>query len=193
MKNIMRNTIFTNFIYSAEFELDLIKLKEECLLAKDFNASVYASNRGGWQGKIPDTNNNELKELNQKALTFVNFVSDNERLNLKLALASSWININYANSYNVVQSHGAADMIGVFYVSSPHPVGDLYVIRKDGAEFRNTYTNKPEEIEFSIHPCPGRMYVFPAWLLHYVAPSPYSKDERISIAFNYDAIVGEPK
>jgi len=176
-------------MYSAELEINLLKLKEECLLAKEFAEPVNASNRGGWQGKMPNDNNIELNKLINKTSEFVNFVAIKEQLNVKLYLTSSWININYPNNYNIAHYHGSTDMAAVFYVNAPHPVGYLHLLRNDGAQFKNIYINNSKELEFCVKPLAGRIYVFPAWLLHYVAPSPYSEDERISIAFNYNVIM----
>lgn len=187
MKNLMRDIIFPSFLYSAELDVDLAALKSECLSMREFTTTVRNSNRGGWQSPSTDTyaQHPALFDLQQKMLEFVNLVSAQEQLGMRLSLASSWININDSYAYNVAHSHGGATLIAVFYVNTPHPTSDLVLVRTDGAHLTDTFAGAQHNIKMQLTPQSSRAYVFPPWIVHYVEAEKEVPEPRISIAFNF--------
>lgn len=188
MKNIFRDTLFTNFLYSAELEIDINSLIAECYKFKDSDAGVAKSNKNGWQSKTTkesDLIKSEVfEDLISKSLSFAQVVSNSEQLNYELNDVGSWVNINNPNSYNMPHTHNDAVLSGCFYVKVPENSGELAFLRSDASTCALTFLNKPSESSFIVKPVVGRLYIFPPWLMHLVSLNE-SNEDRISIAMNF--------
>jgi uncharacterized protein (TIGR02466 family) len=191
MKNVFRDTLFTNFLYSAEIEIDVNSLIDECYKFKAADNGVTKSNKNGWQSKT--TKESELvksqvfEELTSKCLNFAQVVSESEQLNYQLNDVTSWVNINHPNSYNMPHTHNDAILSGCFYAKVPENSGELSFVRTDAASCALTFSNKPSESSFILKPMVGRIYIFPPWLMHLVSLNESSED-RVSIAMNFTVI-----
>lgn len=101
--------------------------------------------------------------------------------------AQGWANVNRHGHYNAGHTHPNTHWSVVYYVSMGEPEPDR---RMNGVlEFPDP---RPRATEFPlfdfakswrIHPEPGMLVIFPAWLEHMVHPF-FGKGERISLAFN---------
>lgn len=185
MKNLCRDTIFTNFIYSAELLVPAAEVYEGCLQLKQNHANAENSNRNGWQS--PGFNSDAplpiFTELNNQVIEFAKLVSTDEQLGLKFKIANWWANINDAGAYNVVHSHPGTDLVVIYYPKVSTQSGNLTLVRNDSALSSSLFNNKRLELSFSLQPETGRAYAFPAWFLHYVEPS-QDNECRVSVAFN---------
>lgn len=185
MKNLCRDSIFTNFIYSAELSVPAAEVYEGCLRLKQNYDTVGNSNRNGWQS--PGFGSGAplpiFGVLSEKVIELANTVSVNEQLGLKFKMANWWANINDAAAYNVVHSHPGTDLVVIYYPKVSAQSGNLMLIRNDSALSSSLFNNKRQELSFPLRPETGRAYAFPAWFLHYVEPS-LDNETRVSVAFN---------
>lgn len=185
MNNLCRDTIFTNFIYSAELSIPAEEVYEGCLQLKQNHANVENSNRNGWQS--PGFNSDAplpiFTELNNQVAEFAKLVSTGEQLGVGFKIANWWANINDAGAYNVVHSHPGTDLVVIYYPKVSAQSGNLTLVRNDSALSSSLFNNKRLELSFSLKPETGRAYAFPAWFLHYVEPS-QDNELRVSIAYN---------
>ena len=194
-KNIMIDeTIFHSFLLSCEPEVCLDKLKEECYNIKSICPTKKYSNRGGYHSPSFGNNNkfaynydvNDYPELSKLERIVDNFSMDylqNRKYNLKISHNEWWININPANCYNILHNHNRSDLIAIFYVQSDDKNSSLTIIRNDGSMYSNLYANKSHQLRLNIPPIPGRLYLMPGHLLHYVSPNEENSD-GISISYN---------
>jgi len=93
------------------------------------------------------------------------------------------VHINKCYNYNVMHSHGRAELIGIYYVQLPPNSGNLVVIRNDGSQYCSLYENRADMLEYVIEPEAGRLYILPGHLWHYVTGSDSIRD-RVSVSFN---------
>jgi len=185
MKNLCRDSIFTNFVYSAELSVSAADIYDACLQLKQSYANAENSNRNGWQS--PGFGNGApllvFEALSAQVIEFANTVSASEQLGVQFRMANWWANINDAGAYNVVHSHPGTDLAVIYYPKVSAKSGNLMLVRNDSALSSSLFNNKRQELSFPIQPQAGRAYAFPAWFLHYVEPS--QDDEcRVSVAFN---------
>ena len=96
-------------------------------------------------------------------------------------LTSLWFNISSFGHWNTFHTHGMPypfppkSLSGVLYLQTPPNCGDICfdTLQNDGT---GTYSHSPQE---------GEIIFFPRTLSHMVEPN-LSKEDRISIAFNYE-------
>lgn len=188
MKNIFRDTLFTNFLFSSELSVDLEGLSKECYELKNQSLGVEKSNQNGWQSVASQQNDffhfPALGELKKKSMEFAQFVFDHEQLGYISKDIDAWININKTNSYNKPHTHPGSVLVGCFYVKVPQNSGDLSFVRSDASSCALTFANKPSENTFLLQPQEGRLYIFPPWLMHMVTLN-QAESDRISIAMNF--------
>jgi uncharacterized protein (TIGR02466 family) len=102
--------------------------------------------------------------------------------------AHGWINVNPKGAYNAPHEHGGNTWSGVYFVKTTRdPAQNSGLL--DFLDPR-TGTTVPEYSslqlfpkKISIRPVPGAIFIFPAYLMHWVHPNEEDED-RISIAFN---------
>ena len=185
MKNLCKDTIFTNFIYSAELSTPAEEVHAACLLLKGTYDTAVISNRNGWQspGFGSTAPSAVFESLKAEVTQFANQIANTEQLGFSFKVANWWANISKANSYNVVHSHPGTDLVVVYYAKATDKSGELVLIRNDSSLSSSLFNNRPYETRFPLKPQAGRAYAFPAWLLHYVELS-QDDEERVSISFN---------
>ena len=150
---------------------------------------------GGWQSTRPFLDAPEMQPL-------VNVIKD-RLLGIKNMyglkdeaspiLKNGWININQSGNYglnnNPPHIHANYFVSCVYYVKAEERAGDLTMIAPfSNIEYcvpvasiqTNTVYNSPR---WTITPEPGKLIIFPSWLMHYVDGN-LSQTDRISIAFN---------
>jgi len=107
----------------------------------------------------------------------------------KQAVVRAWVNVDSNIAISQPHSHPRSVFSCVYYVKGN--CGDLifstpitaldYVVDSKYVQERTEFNSG----EISITPSPGRLIIFPSWLVHYVKPS---KTQRISIAFETNFI-----
>jgi uncharacterized protein (TIGR02466 family) len=186
MFNVTRDVFFYNFLYSAEPSVSVQDVLSVCYKAQNEIVGAEKSNRNGWQSAAlvhPTNAVKALDDIGAEITNFANAICQEERLNISVKVQNFWININPANSHNVVHSHSSTDLIGLYYAQVPENSGTLCLVRNDSSLLSSLYTHKQDEVKLKIRPLPNRMYVFPSWMLHYVETNE-SEADRVSIAFN---------
>jgi uncharacterized protein (TIGR02466 family) len=190
MNNVLRNTFFSNFLYSAELDADVDACLKEIENIRNTSEGVVFTNKNGWQDQSRDSKNcttdgieNLFGVINQ-SIEFANQVSTHENLNLEVTNAYFWSNVNPPNSFNVPHTHPGSFLIGCFYLALPENSGHLSFSRNDGSVCAKTFTKKPSEIAMKIEIEVGRLYVFPPWIMHYVEVNNSNKN-RVSVAMNF--------
>ena len=146
------------------------------------------SNRGGWQSKGFDVNdeNDKLHQFIVNCFSQFPYI----KISVKLLL-HGWININKPGDYNVMHSHPTNDLSGVIWLNAPKDSGRIVFVSpfnfKSYKEM-SSYTDdfkKSFNIDESYYfnPIAGRILVFPSHLQHEVLENK-SNEDRISVSFN---------
>ena len=118
-----------------------------------------------------------------------------------LVITGCWANINPRGAFHIAHSHPNNFLSGIYYVMAepgadavmfhdPRPQPEIIAPRLKETNAFNA-TSQPISVR------PGRMVVFPAWLVHSV-PANQSSQIRISISFNmmfpdYVEVMSRPK
>jgi uncharacterized protein (TIGR02466 family) len=108
----------------------------------------------------------------------------------KLVLDSLWVNILPEGGFHAAHIHPHSVISGTFYVSVPKGASALRLEDPRHAMMMAAPPKKAKAAEqnqsfVSIQPEPGTLLLWESWLRHDV-PINRSKDERISVSFNYN-------
>lgn len=178
--------------YDFLFNIDNKKLKEYAYLLKNISEGNKLSNKGGWQSKNLNFNENLeinklITEIENRSLEILKKYDLNK--NYKIFVQNIWININKKGDFNIPHLHPGSFFSGVFYVNCNENSGNI-VFENPALTFEYFISNK--EIEKNNNYNSGRMFhtpqnnklvIFPGYLNHYVEPN-QNDEERISISFN---------
>lgn len=108
----------------------------------------------------------------------------------KLAMSTCWINIMPARVTHSLHLHPLSVMSGTYYISTPKNTSALKFEDPRMSKFMAA-PNKLENARIenqryvSLQPKAGQLILFESWLRHEVPPNP-SKQDRVSISFNYE-------
>lgn len=153
---------------------------------------------GGWSsGYLPhDLLANKLKDLNDQINIRLAEIKNNLGIKSSIdhTVSNFWINILEPNSTRKFPPHpphihGGQFLSCVYYPKAKLDSGNLtlmtpfymieHVLSHDILDNYNMWNSG----HLSVTPEPGKLVIFPAWIMHYVQPN-YSDQDRISIAFN---------
>jgi len=180
--------IFSSYLHTVFFDLDVKNIKKEILNIKLKDKGRIVSNCGGWQSSSFKKINKNLKGLFDNINISVKEVEKNLGLEKELSLDNYWYNINYLSSFNRPHSHVGGVLSGVYYVSVPKNSGNLMFEQKTLSKdvtYRNVKNyNEYNSSTWKCVPEENLCILFPSYLSHYVEPN-LNKKERISISFNY--------
>ena len=179
--NVIDENIFPSFVSSCIPQIDMMAQLEEAYDIKSQFASENLSNEGGYHS--PVFVGTKFLKLRDTVEEFCNDLLEQKGLGLKIANIEYWCNVNKCYNYNVMHSHGRADLIGIYYIQLPPDSGNLVVMRNDGSQYCDLYENRADMLEYTIEPEVGRLYVLPGHLWHYVTGSDSVRD-RVSVSFN---------
>ena len=186
-KNILNDDIFSDFLHSVDVDVDLNHIESEIKRFREIDQKgAHHSNRGGYHSQMMhkqymDDKSDILSELVDGIEWYVaEYVKTNIKDNYITKLCNWWFMINNKGNWNSPHSHGHTDIAAIFYVKVPENSGKLVLKRTDGAHYIDMY-NSTSTLE--IAPQEGRLYLFPAHILHWVEPS-QSDEERICITSN---------
>lgn len=119
----------------------------------------------------------------------------------EIAITGCWANMNPRGAFHIAHSHPNNFLSGIYYVMA-EPGGDAVTFHDPrpqpeiiAPQLKNT--NDYNATMQSVSVRPGRLVVFPAWLVHSV-PANQSDQIRISISFNimfpsYVEVMSRPK
>lgn len=165
-------------------------LIKEIYSLKNTVPSSLISNVNGWQS--PSVYNIRHKSNNLRIIThriIEHIKNDILQYSYSASIDSLWYNINPPGSSNHIHNHPGCDLAGIFYINVPSPAeksGKLVIANSNYFEqfnYLQKSTSKYKSSEYSIEPCEGRFYLFPASLYHGVLTNETNED-RISFACN---------
>jgi len=189
---MFRELFFPTPVYIADLNEEGLneQLERDIIAWANRDKGLSRTNIKGWHS---DTNMNELPEY--KRLIDLLFeaqrtIYQQEHLDSEPYLGNMWANINPPGAMNRAHMHPNSLWSGVYYVKALPNSGHLKVEdpRSIAAMSRPRQKEGPTPSrlwrETHFDPKPGRLIMFPAWLIHCVDPN-NSNDIRISISFNF--------
>ena len=179
--NVIDENIFPSFVCSCIPQIDMMTQLEEAYDIQRQFPSETLSNEGGYHS--PKFVGTKFLTLRDTVEEFSNDLLNRKGLGLSVSNIEYWCNINKSYNYNVMHSHGRADLIGIYYIQLPPNSGNLVVMRNDGSQYCDLYENRADMLEYIIEHEVGRLYVLPGHLWHYVTGSDSVRD-RVSVSFN---------
>ena len=183
--------IFRTDIGRIVLNQDLKKLEKYSYRLKNKQKSRSLSNQGGWQSKeLPLT-----KETSPLILNIDKAVQEYGKLltfKKRLEFSNMWININSHKDSNSVHTHPNCFISGVYYIKTAKKCGDIKFKRSSYIDYHVTGDSVKEYNSlnasyWSFPAIENMLYLFPSWVEHLVTPN-YSKEDRISLSFNYHLI-----
>jgi uncharacterized protein (TIGR02466 family) len=187
--------IFPTTVFSGNLNVDNDKVLNECYQMKiDDPQGVERSNYNGWQSKLQHLEDNNcwldypiISDLAAKGIQFINEMMIELKYDVKFREDACcwWTNVNDKFSYNVLHSHPKSDIVGVYYPKiSSSDQGEITFVRTDGSLYNDLYSESGDNCFHKLSVEQGKIYFFPAHLLHYVSPN-QTNQERVSISFNF--------
>lgn len=180
-------------IQSAEVREHAAEIAALLLDMRAQQTGIQRSNQRGWHSQDDLFNHPAplLQWLSEMVFQVAGKLirhADHMPENTELLLSSMWANINDAGAWNAPHVHLPCEWSGVVYIDVPSDpaeagggIHDGDILFFDpvpvGAPYRPATT-------VAYTPQVGTMYVFPAYLMHMVAPH-FSERPRISVAFNF--------
>jgi len=184
--------LFPTPIFSIRFD-DAATLNEALLAAirarREVDPGVRASNPLGWHSKEDLFTHAAFAELGARITAVVESAARATGYGgVRLALMSSWANVNPKHACHGVHEHPNALFSGAYYVRVPAPRAGVTfhdprpakVFYKPLVETHTIYT--AEAVTFPVEE--GLLLVFPAWLRHASEPN-LADDDRVTVSFNY--------
>ena len=186
------NEIFKVPVYETKLDLDIEELNSFCNGYEKADKGRTKSNVSGYQSNnlILDKQpiKNLVKEIEKHSSAFAKgFINDNKQV-----VTDMWLNINEYKDSNRLHNHPTCDIAGVYYTKTPvdcgnirfvHPAWDVLSYYYEYQQER-TEANEYNSEEWFFEPLENVLFLFPAWLNHYVTPNNNKEERRISISFN---------
>ncbi len=179
-----------------EFALHKQALVDHFLALRKASESVSFSNQGGWHS-ANDLHRSEepcvrwlLQLLAQTGIRCINHAG-NIPENAAVTMSSCWVTINEAGDWNAPHAHFPSDWSGVCYIDVNERGTKVTKGDKDGdilffdpLPLGPQYRRPPT---ITKTPVDGKVLVFPAYLVHMVAPH-FDESPRITVAFNFNRV-----
>lgn len=192
---ITLNNEFAVPIFNIEldgFELHQQPLIEHFLSLRANDTGAQKTNQGGWHSKddLHQSQHPSVKWLVGRIFQAGAESVKQARLlppGYEIVMSSCWVNINQAGDWNSPHNHLPDEWSGAFYVDVNNKNASTVKSDKDGDII--FFNPLPLNIQFQRAPTmiatpgSGKMYLFPGYLLHMVAPH-FDEKPRISVAFN---------
>lgn len=196
----MAGTIACNYEFETPvFEIDIAgfdehrqALVEECLALRASDANVAKSNRGGWHSEETLFKSEHpsvkwmVRNVFEASVAAVRQIGQHPP-DQQMVMSGCWININEAGDWNAPHLHLPDIWSGVFYIdvnagsaASRKSDNDGDIIFINPMPLGNKLGRPAAK---SRRPANGKMFLFPSYLLHMVAPH-FDTRPRISVAFN---------
>ncbi len=161
---------------------------------RDATEGIQRSNRNGWhsEGNIFEEDAPAVSELRgwvevalEATMDKLSAKGDGPKPRFSL---EGWMNINPQGAFNAPHTHPDCQWAGVYYVAQPEPKGrnggmlEFLDPRPELHDYKGLRV-KAFQASRTLRGQPGELYLFPAYLLHWVYPNE-TEEERVSIAFN---------
>jgi uncharacterized protein (TIGR02466 family) len=180
--------VFTNFLAIDTITIDNINTIEQFCYDK-INLEPSDPGQSEMSQYELDTLFLDIKNQIEERLQIIKQEFDFKKT-VKFKIGRTWINLNQNNNITRPQLHSNSLLSGVLYIKSNnsgpivfmHPVAaQQYVMDPDIIDQYNKFTST----DMSVVPSPGKLVLFPSWLVHYVENN-LDDTDRISIAFNIE-------
>ena len=157
-------------------------------MKEDIIKGSIEKKRGNWQSNPRLHEHKKYKALSDKALEAAKYVLNEQTYEYDTCyITNMWSNILKPGEMHKPHTHSNNLLSGVFYVQSDEGANiQMYDPRPQADVLRpqpKKYTKENSSIWF-FPSITNRMILFPSWLQHLV-PINQSKNDRISIAFNF--------
>ena len=183
MVNVNKHEIFPTVIYQFNCgfddlnQLDITQMST-FILSNEKEDIVNQSKDGLHLLSTFQNLKNIILEQNKKYLSDLQYEFD------KIEITSMWSNHLKPGQSHPPHTHSNNLLSGVFYLHSESSASPIQFFDPRVQSNILSPRNKPNKynssmIQFNCLPCPG--YIFPAWLQHWVPPTPV---DRISISWN---------
>ena len=179
-------------------ELNKHLLKHIKAWKKRDEKGIVRSNSLGWHSAVDMHNRKEYNPLTKELFKMQQEIYDAEgyHKNTEPTCDNMWANINYKYSHNKNHVHPGAQWSGVYYIQTPKDCGHIWFTDPCGQRhidipIMENKKEKPVHYWREVHykPVEGRLIMFPAWLVHEVAPNLSNlkgeKHWRVSVSFNF--------
>lgn len=103
----------------------------------------------------------------------------------KLAMTTCWVNVMPKNTYHPLHIHPLCVVSGTYYVQVPKGTSSLKIEDTKMSFLMSAPPRKQNSYYYHFKPKAGDLVLFESWVRHEVPPN-QSKDERISVSFNYE-------
>jgi uncharacterized protein (TIGR02466 family) len=191
-KIIQKMNIFTSPIMFIDLNINNNTLKKFILNLEKKQESRSLSNIGGWQSNDLQLNTKEFQPLLKEIInTCVQYgIEQRFKKNSVISITNIWANINGYKDNNAQHVHPYSMISGVYYVECPKDCGNIFFKHPSNIIEYDWPTQKFEELlpsnsfNWWFPAIGGRLYLFPSWLPHRVAPNMNNKEKRISLSFN---------
>lgn len=101
----------------------------------------------------------------------------------RIELSTCWVNIMGRHCHHSFHLHPLSVISGTYYVQVPRGAGSFKIEDPRLGLFMGRPCH--ENPFWNFNPSPGALLLFESWLRHEV-PANQSKEDRISVSFNYD-------
>jgi len=187
---MIKEQFFPTTIYAKDIKIDNDLLTNCIVDMSKKDKGLKKTNMNGWHSKNLDPSYTEFNSLVNELYAMQNEIYQEECLDNKPILGNLWANLNPPGGYNRPHVHPNALWSGVYYVKATPDSGKLVCgDPRPGVQINMPVMKKgklPRHLwrECHLAPIPGRIIMFPAWLLHGVEPNE-SNDIRVSVSFNF--------
>ena len=161
---------------------------------------IIRSNSLGWHSAVDMHHRSEYNHFTIICFEKYNQVMKDQwyHPNYEAFCDNMWANINKRYSHNRNHTHPGALWSGVYYIQAPKDSGRIWFTDARAEAHMQLPVYKPGNRnpmtyrEVYYEPVPGRLVIFPAWLLHEVEPNmnkEFDEDDsrgwRYSLSFNF--------
>jgi len=181
-------TLFKTDLYAKKLDMDHTKIIKYLKKLEKDAIKVTASNYGGWHSHYYfDPFPSCVEPLNKEINKFMKqTIHKDFDIRGDLCVHNSWFIINKKGDFNKPHKHPPYTFSGAYYIQCNDNSGEL--IFQNQSEMNNYavhYNNFNEynSKDFYIKPEVGQLFIWPAWVEHYVTPN-LSNSERIVYSFN---------
>jgi uncharacterized protein (TIGR02466 family) len=183
MVNVNKHEIFPTMVYQFNCDFDDLKAVDitqmnTYILANE-REDIVNQSKDGLQTLSTFRNLTDIVyDQNKKYLTDLEYEFD------EIEITSMWSNHLKPGQSHPPHTHSNNLLSGVFYLHSEFPATPIQFFDPRPQANILSPRNEPNKynasmIQFNCLPCTG--YIFPAWLQHWVPPTPV---DRVSISWN---------
>ena len=183
----MLHDLFKISVWVKDLKIDTTNLHKHILQLEQKENSDEGS-LWGWKSRTLDTTLDCVSNLHDTIQTEIDSYSQQLALP-SMKISSSWANVNNFKDFNMLHEHPGSVLSGVYYLSMPKDCGDIHFLHPSdklswaGFNHRKSYNSYNSDTWY-LKAHTGVLFIFPAWLKHYVSPNANRNEQRVSLSFN---------